>query len=81
MHAPKTHTILLSPGDGIGLEVIPIGLAAMRRAGEVTGSFAIATVDYPWSCRWYAPWRRRWPRTSLQRWEMSRASRSSASFL
>jgi tartrate dehydrogenase/decarboxylase/D-malate dehydrogenase len=47
------YRLAVIAGDGIGLEVIPEGLAALRRAGEVTGSFEIATVDYPWSCQWY----------------------------
>jgi tartrate dehydrogenase/decarboxylase/D-malate dehydrogenase len=49
----KTYRIAVIAGDGIGPEVIPVGLAAIRRAGEVTGSYAIQTVDHPWSCRWY----------------------------
>jgi tartrate dehydrogenase/decarboxylase/D-malate dehydrogenase len=47
------YRLAVIAGDGIGLEVIPEGLAAIRRAGEVTGSFAVDTIDYPWSCRWY----------------------------
>jgi tartrate dehydrogenase/decarboxylase/D-malate dehydrogenase len=49
----KRYRLAVIAGDGIGLEVIPEGLAAVRRAGEVTGSYAIDTVDYPWSCQWY----------------------------
>jgi len=46
----RTHTIAAIPGDGIGREVVPIGLAALRRVGEVTGSFGIRTTDLDWSC-------------------------------
>jgi len=42
------HIAVLA-GDGIGPEVIPEGLAAVRRAGEVTGSYRIQVVDHPWS--------------------------------
>ena len=49
----KTYRIAVIAGDGIGPEVIPEGLAAVRRAGEVTGSFAIEAIEHPWSCRWY----------------------------
>jgi tartrate dehydrogenase/decarboxylase / D-malate dehydrogenase len=49
----NTYRLAVIAGDGIGPEVIPEGLAAIRRAGEVTGAFAIETVDYPWSCAWY----------------------------
>jgi tartrate dehydrogenase/decarboxylase/D-malate dehydrogenase len=49
----NTYTIAVIPGDGVGMEVVPEGLAAIRRAGEVTGSFSIETRDFPWSCRYY----------------------------
>jgi tartrate dehydrogenase/decarboxylase/D-malate dehydrogenase len=46
----NAYRLALVPGDGIGREVIPIGLAALRRAGEVTGRFTISTTDLDWSC-------------------------------
>ena len=49
----KTYKIAVIPGDGVGKEVIPEGLRVLRRAGEVTGSFALTTTEYPWSCEWY----------------------------
>ena len=48
-----TYQLAVIPGDGVGTEVIPEGLKVLRRAGEVTGSFDIATRDFPWSCQWY----------------------------
>lgn len=50
----ETYRIAVIEGDGIGREVIPEGLAAIRAAAEVTGSFAIETTDFPWSCEYYA---------------------------
>ena len=49
-----TYRLAVIAGDGIGREVVPEGTAAIRAAAEVTGSFAIETVDYPWSCEYYA---------------------------
>jgi tartrate dehydrogenase/decarboxylase/D-malate dehydrogenase len=49
-----THRLAIIPGDGVGREVVPEGLRAARAAAEVTGSFDIETVDYPWSCEYYA---------------------------
>jgi tartrate dehydrogenase/decarboxylase / D-malate dehydrogenase len=49
-----THRLAIIPGDGVGREVVPEGLRAVRAAAEVTGSFDIETVDYPWSCEYYA---------------------------
>jgi tartrate dehydrogenase/decarboxylase/D-malate dehydrogenase len=48
-----TYTLAVIPGDGVGTEVIPEGLRALRRAGQVTGSFEIETRDFPWSCEFY----------------------------
>lgn len=49
----KHYTLSVIPGDGVGKEVVPEGLRAIRAAGEVTGSFTIEVVSYPWSCEWY----------------------------
>ena len=48
------YRLAVIEGDGIGREVIPEGLAAIRAAAEVTGSFVIETIDHPWSCEYYA---------------------------
>jgi tartrate dehydrogenase/decarboxylase / D-malate dehydrogenase len=48
-----TYTLAVIPGDGVGQEVVPEGLRVLRRVGEVTGRFEIATRDQPWSCRYY----------------------------
>ena len=50
----KTYRLAVIEGDGIGREVVPEGLAAIRAAAEVTGSFAIETTDFPWSCEYYS---------------------------
>ena len=47
------HEIAVIPGDGIGKEVVPEGLRALRRVGEVTGGFEIEVREYPWSCQRY----------------------------
>jgi len=49
----KDYRIALIPGDGVGREVLPEGVAAIAAAAEVTGSFRIETIEYPWSCEWY----------------------------
>ena len=48
-----TLTLSVIPGDGIGREVIPVGLRAIRRAGEMTGAFVVRTRQFPWSCEHY----------------------------
>lgn len=49
-----TYRLSIVPGDGVGREVVPEGLKAVRAAAEVTGSFDFVEVDYPWSCEYYA---------------------------
>ncbi|HEY5475404.1 MAG TPA: isocitrate/isopropylmalate family dehydrogenase [Tepidiformaceae bacterium] len=49
----KRYSISVIPGDGVGVDVIAEGLRVLRRAGEVTGSYAIETTVYPWSCQWH----------------------------
>ena len=48
-----TYRIALIPGDGVGKEVIPIGVRALVRAGEVTGRFMLETTELDWSCERY----------------------------
>ena len=48
------YRLSIIPGDGVGREVVPEGLKAVRAAADVTGAFELATVDYPWSCEYYA---------------------------
>jgi tartrate dehydrogenase/decarboxylase/D-malate dehydrogenase len=59
------YTLAVIPGDGVGREVIPEGIRVLRRAGEVTGSFAIETRDYPWSCEHYLETGRMMPEDGL----------------
>ena len=47
------YRIAVIPGDGVGKEVVPEGIRAIRMAGEVTGRYTIETTEYPWSCEWY----------------------------
>lgn len=61
----KTYTLAVIPGDGVGREVVPEGLRAIRRAGEVTGAFSIYTRDFPWSCQHYLETGRMMPEDGL----------------
>jgi tartrate dehydrogenase/decarboxylase/D-malate dehydrogenase len=63
----KRYRLAVIPGDGVGNEVVPEGLRAVRRAGEVTGSFSIETADYDWSCEYYTRTGRMMPEDGLSR--------------
>jgi tartrate dehydrogenase/decarboxylase / D-malate dehydrogenase len=54
-------------GDGIGQEVIPGALSVLRAAASLTGSYTLETVEYPWSCEWYAQHGEMMPADGLDR--------------
>jgi len=47
----QRRRIAVIPGDGIGREVVPIGLEVVRAA--VSGELEIEAVELPWSCDFY----------------------------
>jgi tartrate dehydrogenase/decarboxylase / D-malate dehydrogenase len=49
----STYRLAVIPGDGIGREVIPEGLRAVRAAGLLTDRFKIVCSELPWSCQYY----------------------------
>jgi len=49
----RDYHIAVIPGDGIGQEVCPEGLKALRTAAEVHGGFALSTETFPWGCEYY----------------------------
>lgn len=48
----NTHRLAVIPGDGIGREVIPVGLKVIDAAGERFG-FRIEPSEFPWGCGYY----------------------------
>jgi len=49
---PRTHRIAVIPGDGIGKETVPEALRVLDAAATRFG-FALAPVQYDWSCDTY----------------------------
>ncbi len=49
----RRYRIALIPGDGVGEEVAPHGVAALEAAAEVTGAFRLEFQSFPWGCRYY----------------------------
>jgi tartrate dehydrogenase/decarboxylase/D-malate dehydrogenase len=48
----KTHRIAVIAGDGIGREVIPAGIAALKAVTAGAG-VALAFTEFPWGCEFY----------------------------
>ena len=50
--AQQSYRIAVIAGDGIGPEVIPVGVDILKRAAQQEG-FALDFVDLPWGCEFY----------------------------
>jgi tartrate dehydrogenase/decarboxylase/D-malate dehydrogenase len=46
------HKIAVIAGDGIGREVIPVGISALEKAAK-TGSVSLSFTEFPWGCEFY----------------------------
>src|SRR6266851_7556924 len=53
----RIHTIAVIAGDGIGREVIPVGIAAIEAAARGAG-ISLSFTDLPWGCDYYVRHRR-----------------------
>ncbi|MBI5305727.1 MAG: tartrate dehydrogenase [Chloroflexi bacterium] len=49
----KTYNIAVIPGDGVGMEVMPEGVKAMRAASQVVGGFEMRFEELPWGTEFY----------------------------
>jgi tartrate dehydrogenase/decarboxylase/D-malate dehydrogenase len=63
---PNTYRIAVLPGDGIGKEVMPEGLRALRAAEKITGSFHLDVDEYPWGSEYYLQNKRMMPLEALK---------------
>jgi len=52
MPATPRHRIAVIPGDGIGQEVVPAGLAVLDHVARRFG-FALDAVHHPWGCEYF----------------------------
>jgi len=53
MKGPREYVIAAIPGDGIGTEVIPAGVAVLQRLEERCGDFELLFEHYPWGSDYY----------------------------
>lgn len=49
----RNYSVAVIAGDGIGKDVIDVGLSVMRQVQEVAGDFKIEFQEFPWSCAYY----------------------------
>ncbi|MDB6114586.1 MAG: tartrate dehydrogenase, partial [Lacunisphaera sp.] len=63
--AMRTYRIATIPGDGIGNEVVPAGIAVLEAASRKFG-FRLAWDQFPWSCQYYHETGRMMPENGLE---------------
>jgi tartrate dehydrogenase/decarboxylase/D-malate dehydrogenase len=61
----RRHDIAVIPGDGIGLEVTPVGQELLEAAARRFG-FELAWRHFPWGCRHYIETGRMMPEDGLE---------------
>jgi tartrate dehydrogenase/decarboxylase/D-malate dehydrogenase len=61
----RHHKIAAIPGDGIGKEVIPAGLAVLRALEKGCGDFELLVEDFPWGSDYYRQTGRMMPEDGL----------------
>jgi tartrate dehydrogenase/decarboxylase/D-malate dehydrogenase len=52
-HPERIYRIAVIPGDGIGREVVPVGVDVLRAAEAAVGGFRLELVEFPWGCEYY----------------------------
>jgi tartrate dehydrogenase/decarboxylase/D-malate dehydrogenase len=57
--------IAVIPGDGIGKEVTPWGVQALKLASEIHGGFTFRFEEFPWSCEYYEQHGRMMPENGI----------------
>ncbi|MBI4506963.1 MAG: tartrate dehydrogenase [Chloroflexi bacterium] len=63
----RRYSVAVIPGDGIGQEVIPEGVATLQLAAELHGGFTFDLTSYPWGCRYYLEHGRMMPPDGMRR--------------
>lgn len=62
----KNYRIALIPGDGIGIEVAPQGVKALRAAEIRLGNFSLEFDEFPWGTEYYLQHGRMMPDDGLK---------------
>ena len=49
----EKRSVAVIPGDGVGPEVVPLALDALRAAADIDGGLSFEFTGFPWSCAYY----------------------------
>ena len=61
----KRYTVAVIPGDGVGQEVLPVGVRILERAARASGSFELEWQEFPWGCAFWQETGRMMPEDGL----------------
>jgi len=62
----KDYRIAVIAGDGIGMEVMPEGIKALKTAEEALGGFHLTFEEFPWGTEYYLQYKRMMPPDGLK---------------
>jgi tartrate dehydrogenase/decarboxylase/D-malate dehydrogenase len=62
----NSYRIAVLAGDGIGQEVMPQGIAALKAAAQKSGAFYLELDDFPWGSDYYLQTGRMMPQEALK---------------
>jgi tartrate dehydrogenase/decarboxylase/D-malate dehydrogenase len=62
----RHYAIATIPGDGIGPDVVEVGIRVLETAQEVYGGFRLRFDRFPWSCAYYVEHGRMMPEDALK---------------
>jgi tartrate dehydrogenase/decarboxylase/D-malate dehydrogenase len=62
----NSYEIAIIPGDGIGKEVTPWGVEALKLAAEIHGGLSFRFQEFPWSSEYYVEHGRMMPEDGIQ---------------
>ena len=62
----QKYKIAVIPGDGIGPEVLEVGMGVLTAVGELDGGFGFDFTTYPWGCEYYLQTGRMMPEDGMR---------------
>lgn len=63
----KYFSAAVIPGDGIGPEVMEVGMSLLQAIGDIHGGLSFQAESFPWNCRYYLQHGRMMPEDGLER--------------
>jgi tartrate dehydrogenase/decarboxylase/D-malate dehydrogenase len=61
----RRYRVAVVAGDGVGQEVVPVGMQVLERAAQAHGSFALEWEEFPWGSDFYLETGRMMPEDAL----------------